>query len=73
LAQPSLPEDRYTLESQIRECFGRAAYSHKTHERKADHAKTKLPQTKWANIVLSALITGGAVGILFSKNNPLFT
>lgn len=72
MAQPSLSEDRYALESQIRECFGRVAYSHKTHERKADHAKTRLGRFKWANIVLSALITGGAAGVVFSKDQPFY-
>ena len=31
----------FALEGQIRECFGRVAYTHKTHERMADrYSKT---------------------------------
>ncbi|MEH0992030.1 hypothetical protein V7J87_28835, partial [Klebsiella pneumoniae] len=29
-------EDRLILEGQIRECYGRVVYSHKTHEKCAD-------------------------------------
>jgi ABC-type transport system involved in cytochrome bd biosynthesis fused ATPase/permease subunit len=45
----------------MRECFGRVAYSHKTHEKCADILLSKLSFVKWAQIVLSALTTGGLI------------
>lgn len=51
--------DRAALEAQIRECFGRVAYSMKTHEKDADLCMRKLSLVKWAQILLSAITTGG--------------
>jgi conflict system pore-forming effector with SLATT domain len=61
--------ERYVFESQVRECFGRCAYSHKTHEKMAERAISSLRRFKWAQIILSALITGGAVGVLFDPSS----
>jgi hypothetical protein len=64
----TLPPDddagRYILESQIRECFGRVVYSHKTHEKCADACLNKLSRIKFTQITLSALTTGGLLGVL---------
>lgn len=54
------------MESQVRECFGRVVYSHKTHERMADHYDTKNKIVVYSLIFLSALTASGAVGIVFS-------
>lgn len=68
--QPSpLELERHTLESQIRECYGRCAYTHKTHEKMAERLHARHKRGKWANIVLSALITGGAVSVIFAKES----
>ncbi|TIL95145.1 MAG: SLATT domain-containing protein [Mesorhizobium sp.] len=68
--QPSpLEPERYALESQIRECYGRCAYTHKTHEKMAERLHSRHKRGKWANIILSALITGGAVSVIFSKGS----
>ncbi len=67
-----IENDRYVLESQIRECFGRCAYTHKTHERMADRSSKGLKYTKLAQIILSALTTGGAIGVIFSKESIFF-
>lgn len=72
MAQPSPSDPRYQLESQIRECFGRCAYSHKTHEKMAEQLAGKQNRVKWYNIVISALVTGGAVGALFPTETRLF-
>ncbi|MFG1226009.1 SLATT domain-containing protein [Xanthobacter wiegelii] len=64
-----LDADRYALESQIRECYGRCAYTHKTHEKMAERLHARHQRGKWINIVLSALITSGAVSVLFSKGS----
>lgn len=61
--------ERYALESQIRECYGRCAYTHKTHEKMAERLHDRHRRGKWANIVLSALITGGAVSVIFAKGS----
>ncbi len=65
------PEARYQLESQIRECYGRCAYTHKTHEKMAERLALRQRIGKWANIVLSALIAGGAAAVIFKPNDPV--
>jgi hypothetical protein len=47
------------LEAQMRECFGRVVYSTKTHEKCADLCMGRLQWIKIAQIVLSAITTGG--------------
>lgn len=64
-----LEAERFALESQIRECYGRCAYTHKTHEKMAERLHARHKRGKWANIILSALITGGAVSVIFSKGS----
>ena len=56
------------LESQIRECFGRVVYSHKTHEKSADQTLEKLGRIKFWQIVLSALTTGGILAAVFGDS-----
>ncbi|HVZ70911.1 MAG TPA: SLATT domain-containing protein [Polyangia bacterium] len=53
--------DHELLEAQLRECFGRVAYSHKTHEKCADVCMSKLGWIKLLQIGLSALTTGGLI------------
>lgn len=55
------PESRRLLEDQLRECYGRASYSHKTHEKCADILLAKLASIKFWQIVLSAITTGGFI------------
>lgn len=57
---------RESLESQVRECFGRVVYSHKTHERMADHYDWWNGFVVYGLIILSALTASGAVSIVFS-------
>jgi SMODS and SLOG-associating 2TM effector domain family 4 len=72
LGQPSLDEEHAVLESQVRECYGRCAYTHKTHERMADRQAGWLRRVKWAQIVLAALTTGGAIGVIFSEDGVYY-
>ncbi len=65
--------ERAVLESQLRECFGRCAYTHKTHEKMTDGCSTRLKQLKWGQIIVSALTTAGAVGIVFDRSSAFFT
>src|SRR5439155_10915012 len=46
------------FEAQIRECFGRVAYSHKTHEKCADMLQSKLRLLKNTQIALSVVVSG---------------
>lgn len=59
-----LPDYDITLEDQIRECFARVVYTHKTHERMADNCTKKLNRFKVGQIVLTALTSTGAVGVV---------
>jgi hypothetical protein len=54
-----------SLEDQIRECFGRLVYTHKTHEKMAQQCSDTLRRNKIVQIVLSALTSSGVVSILF--------
>jgi hypothetical protein len=69
LAQP-IPEPGRdgTLEGQIRECFGRVVYSHKTHEKQADICAGTLRSYKIAQIALAAITTSGTLATLFSND-----
>lgn len=52
------------LEDQIRECFGRVVYTHKTHEKQADRCSELLNRLKLAQIGLTSLTASGAIGVL---------
>ena len=65
MAQPT-PSANETLEGQIRECFARVVYSHKTHEKQADICSGNLAWYKIAQIVLAALTTSGTLAVLFA-------
>lgn len=53
------------LGDQVRECFGRVVYTHKTHEKMADLCATSLRHYKIAQILISALTTCGALSLVF--------
>lgn len=61
MAQDSPANDTAILEGQLRECYGRVVYSHKTHEKCADILLTRLSRIKMWQIVLSALTAGGFI------------
>ena len=56
---------RSILEGQLRECFGRVVYSHKTHEKRADILLSRLSRIKLWQIILSAMTTGGFIAAGF--------
>lgn len=58
-------EAEEVLEGQLRECFGRVVYSHKTHEKTADLLLKRLARIKILQIALSAVTAGGCVAIVF--------
>lgn len=53
----SQPDAVKLIESQIRECYGRVTYTHKTQEKCADIIKTRNDNLKLIQIILSALIS----------------
>lgn len=63
--------ERETLEDQLRECFGRAAYTHKTHEKMADRCSSRQRTIKMLQIVLSAITASGAIGTVFNAHPAL--
>lgn len=56
---------RAILEGQLRECFGRVVYTHKTHEKCADILLKRLSRIKLLQIILSAITTAGFIGAIF--------
>ena len=62
-------EAQKILEGQIRECYGRAVYSHKTHEKCADILLFRLSMIKFFQILLSAITAGSFIAILFGSGN----
>ena len=55
-------DSRDFVEAQLRECYGRVVYSHKTHAKCADLLNSRLSKIKVWQIVLSSVTTGGFVG-----------
>jgi hypothetical protein len=64
--EETMTDSNRVLEGQLRECFGRVVYSHKTHEKCADILLTHHKWIKISQIILSALVTGGIL------STPLF-
>lgn len=62
---PSSPNEPKALESQLREMYGRAAYTHKTHQKMADNYVARYKRIKVAEIVLSAATTSSLLFALF--------
>lgn len=63
------PDSRAILEGQLRECFGRVVYSHKTHEKCADILLKRLSTVKLWQIILSALTTGGFIAAVYGAGD----
>lgn len=49
------------IDSQIRECFGRVVWTHKTHEKCADILNANNNNLKLTQIILSAIVTTGII------------
>ena len=58
---------KQVLEGQLRECFGRVVYSHKTHEKCADILLKTYERIKLGQIILSAITTAGFVSVFFGE------
>ncbi len=64
-SNPANNSDITVLESQIRECYGRVVWTHKTHEKCADIYAAQLKALKRTEIVLSALTTTSLLTSIF--------
>lgn len=62
-------EVRHILEGQIRECFARVVYSHKTHEKCVEILLRRLSTIKLWQIILSVLTTGGFISAFLGSGN----
>lgn len=65
----AISEQELTLEGQLRECYGRVVYSHKTHEKCSDILLSKLSLIKFWQIILSVVTTGGFATEIFDVWN----
>ncbi|MFA0183204.1 SLATT domain-containing protein [Vibrio cyclitrophicus] len=65
----ALSEQELALEGQLRECYGRVVYSHKTHEKCSDILLSKLSLIKIWQIILSVVTTGGFATEIFDVWN----
>ena len=63
------PDSRGLIEGQLRECYGRVVYSHKTHEKCADILLERLGRIKLWQIVLSAITTAGFLDTIFGTES----
>ena len=68
-----MTDEETILEGQIRECYGRVVYTHKTHEKCADLLFQRHQCIKGGQIVLSALVTGGVLGALWPDTTFVLT
>lgn len=58
-------DSKEILEAQLRECYGRVVWTHKTHEKCADILNTWNQRFKISQIVLSAFITTGIFAVIW--------
>ena len=57
-----------TLEGQLREMYGRAAYTHKTHEKMADAYIARYKLIKTTEIILSAIVAGSLLAAVLGES-----
>ena len=64
-----LTDSRDLIEGQLRECYGRVVYAHKTHEKCADILLERRGRIKWCQIGLSSITTGGFIDTIFGTGS----
>jgi hypothetical protein len=60
-------ENSNILEGQLRECYGRVVYSHKTHGKCADILLGHLKTINWLQIILSAIASTGFITAIWGE------
>jgi hypothetical protein len=68
-SRPEISSEMRILEAQLRDCFGRVVYTHKTQEKCADILNMQQSRLKTWQIVLSALTTSGIASVLLGTGN----
>ncbi len=69
-SQVEPPKDsKNVIEAQLRECYGRVAYSHKAHEKCADILLSRLSKIKFGQIILAAVTTGSLISVFFGTGD----
>lgn len=63
----AINSENAALEAQMRECYARVVWTHKTHEKCADILNKRLNWIKSAQIILSGIITTGILVTIFGK------
>lgn len=72
MAPTSQANPSSALEGQLREMYGRAAYTHKTHQKMADNYVTRYKRIKVAEIALSAATASSLLLAIFG-DKPIGT
>lgn len=72
MAPTSPANPNSALEGQLREMYGRAAYTHKTHQKMADNYVTRYKRIKVAEIALSAATASSLLMAIFG-DKPIGT
>lgn len=62
-------DSRDLIDGQLRECYGRVVYSHKTHEKCADILLERLGRIKMLQIVLSSITTAGFIDTILGTGS----
>ncbi|PWE14928.1 hypothetical protein DF183_09605 [Alcaligenes faecalis] len=65
MPSPASQTPNMALDGQLREMYGRAAYTHKTHQKMADNYVTRYKRIKVAEIVLSAATASSLLIAIF--------
>lgn len=66
--QNSLVDERYKLESQIRESFGRVVYSQTCQEKKIQHLLKTNKNIELGKIILSGITAGSIITVIFTDS-----
>ena len=65
--QTGAEDKRDPVLDQVRQLFGRAVYTHKTHEKDRERLSRLGTILRWFNVVLGALTLGGIVAAIFGS------
>lgn len=61
-------QDVSYMEAQLRECYARVCWSHKTHEKQADIYRDKDTALTWGKIIVTALAATGGIASLLANS-----
>ena len=64
----AFPDDKRAILAALKEQYGRIQYTYTTHLKEAHILANRNSRLKWIDIVLSAVTTGGVLGVIFTDN-----